>query len=190
MSTIVAVKKAGEFAIAADSLTTWGGAKESADYIVNHEKIITVGDSYLAITGPTSAKLAISEYFSSNKDVDLTNVKSIYRVWLKLHAALVNQYFMNSTESRNDAFESTRVDVLIANRSGIFGVEAHRVVQEFSKFYAYGTGWQVALGAMYSVYAHQARSAEDIARIGIEASAEFDSDTGMPVVSYSGQLAE
>ena len=65
------------------------------------------------------------------------------------------------------------------------GVDAHRAVQEFSKYYAYGTGWQHALGAMYAVYAQPKRSAEDVARIGIEAAAEFDVDTGVPVVCYS-----
>lgn len=152
MSTIVAVQKTGFSAIAADSLTTWGSAKESSDYVINHEKIINVGESYLAISGPTSAKMAIKDYFTSKPDTDLTNVDVIFRVWLKLHAALRDQYFLNPHENRDDAFESTRVDVLIANRAGIFGVEAHRVVQQFAKFYAYGTGWQHALGAMYVAY--------------------------------------
>ena len=56
MSTIVVVRKNGSAAIAADTLTTWEGSKDSAEYIVNHQKIFRSGDSYLAIAGPTSAK--------------------------------------------------------------------------------------------------------------------------------------
>jgi ATP-dependent HslUV protease, peptidase subunit HslV len=189
MSTIVVVKKAGFTAIAADSLTTWGSAKESAEYIVNHEKIFQIGQSYLAVSGPTSAKLAIKDYFANKHDVDLTSVDTIFQTWLRLHTALKDHYFLNPSENKNDAFESTRVDVLIANSHGIFGVEAHRAVQEFSRYYAYGTGWQHALGAMHAVYSQPKRSAEDIARTGIEAAAEFDVDTGLPVVCYTIPIA-
>jgi ATP-dependent HslUV protease, peptidase subunit HslV len=185
MSTIVVVKREGLTTIAADSLTTWGSAKESAEYVVNHQKILQVGGSYVAVSGPTSAKLAINDYLAGQSDVDLTNVDAIFQTWLKLHVALKDHSFLNTIENRNDAFESTRVDVLIANSHGIFGVEAHRVVQQFSKFYAYGTGWQLALGAMYAAYSQPQRSAEDIAMCGIKAAAEFDLDTGLPITFYT-----
>jgi ATP-dependent HslUV protease subunit HslV len=189
MSTIVVVTKDGFAAIAADSLTTWGSAKESAEYVLNHQKIIRVGDSHLAISGPTSAKLALKDYFGSKSDVDLTGVDAIFLVWLGLHAALKKQYFLYPHENEDDAFESTRIDVLIANPAGIFGVSAHRAVQQFSRFYAYGTGLKHALGAMYAVYSQPGRSAEDIARTGIEAAAAFDADTGLPIVCRTLPLA-
>jgi ATP-dependent HslUV protease subunit HslV len=189
MSTIVAVTKDGFAAIAADSLTTWGSAKDSAEYVSGNQKIIQVGDSYLAISGPASAKLALKDYFGPKSDVDLTSVDAIFVTWLELHAALKKQYFLDPHENESDAFESTRLDVLIANPAGIFGVSAHRAVQQFSKFYAYGSGWQHALGAMYAVYPQPGRPAEEIARIGIAAAAEFDTDTGLPVVSHTLPLA-
>ena len=64
------------------------------------------------------------------------------------------------------------MDVLIANRHGIFGVGADRAVQEFAKFYAFGYGCEYALGAMFAAYEDPARSAEDVARLGVEAAAE------------------
>jgi ATP-dependent HslUV protease subunit HslV len=185
MTTIAVVKKESVAAIAADSLTTWGSAKDSAEYIANHNKILHVGQSYIAISGPTSAKLAIEDYFAGRPDVDLTAVDAIFRAWLSLHTDLKDGYFLNPNENKNDAFESTRIEALIANSKGIFGVSAHRSVQQFSKFYAYGTGWQIAIGAMYAAYSQPGRSAEDIARCGIEAAAEFDVDTGLPVVCYT-----
>jgi ATP-dependent HslUV protease subunit HslV len=189
MSTIVVVAKRGVAAIAADSLTTWGAAKESADYVISHEKILQVGQSYLAISGPTAAKLAVKHYFAAKPDADLSNVDAIFQTWLELHAALRDRYFLNPREDRDEAFESTRIDVLIANPNGIFGVEAHRAVQQFSRYYAYGTGWQHALGAMHAVYSGDDRSAEDVARTAIAAAAEFDVDTGLPVVCHSFPLA-
>ena len=51
------------------------------------------------------------------------------------------------------------VDALIVNARGIFGVAAHRTVQEFSKFYAFGSGGDFAMGSMHSTYAEAGRSA-------------------------------
>ena len=48
MTTISVVRKGGVAAIAADTLTKWGSGKESAKYIANSEKIIQVGDNYIA----------------------------------------------------------------------------------------------------------------------------------------------
>jgi ATP-dependent protease HslVU (ClpYQ) peptidase subunit len=78
--------------------------------------------------------------------------------------------------------------VLILNPAGIFGIAAHRTVQEFSKFYAFGSGGDVALGVMYATYDNPKRSAEDIARHAIEGAAEFDDSTGAPVTSYAVKL--
>lgn len=188
MTTVVAVRKGGFAAIAADSLTTWGQSKDSAQYVVGGEKIVQVGASYVAISGPASAKLALKNYFSSRSGIDLTSVDSIFAAWLDLHAALKKQYFLYPHEDDFDSFESTRIDALIANSAGIFGVSAHRAVQEFSKFYAYGTGWQHALGAMHALYRLPDRSAEEIARAGIDAAAEFDTDTGLPIVCRTVEL--
>ncbi len=69
MSTIIVVAKGGVAAIAADTLTTWGTSKDSAEHVTNHEKIIQVGQSYLAISGATSAKLAIKRHFANVPDV-------------------------------------------------------------------------------------------------------------------------
>ena len=64
MTTVTVVKKDGRIAIAADTLTKWGGGKESAAYVTNHEKIIRVGDSFVAITGSATFKLILADYFS------------------------------------------------------------------------------------------------------------------------------
>ncbi len=189
MTTIVVVQKDGFAAIAADSLTTWGSAKESAEYVVNNQKILQIGQSYLAVSGPTSAKLAIKRHFANESKVDLTSVDAIFQTWLGLHTALKDHYYVNPKENEDDTFESTGVDVLIANSHGTFGVAAHRAVQQFSKFYAYGSGWQHALGAMYALYSQPDRSPEDIARCGIEAAAEFDVHTALPITCYRVPLA-
>lgn len=41
---------------------------------------------------------------------------------------------------------------------------------------------------MYSIYNDENKTAEDIARIGIEAGAEFDDGTGLPMNCYTIKL--
>ena len=45
MTTIAVAGKNGYVAMAADTMTKWGSAKESAGYIANHTKTIRVRDT-------------------------------------------------------------------------------------------------------------------------------------------------
>lgn len=191
MTTVTVVKKDGRIAIAADTLTKWGGGKESAAYVANHEKIIRVGDSLVAITGSATFKLILSDYFSSlDSPPALHSATEIFSVWNQMHPVLKEQYFLQTGEDKEEDLESTRMDVLIANPHGIFGVAAHRTVQEFSRFYAYGSGSPYALGAMYAAYRASSLDAEAVARLGVAAAAEFHDETGLPVQSFAMVLEE
>jgi len=181
MTTLAVVKKDGVAAIAADTLTKWGSLKESADYVVNHGKILQAGDSLIAVTGYTTFISILKDYFAQPEiETDFTDVAGIFRTWQQLHASLKERYFLQSGEDKDDDIESSQVDVLIANQHGIFGVAEHRSVQEFSRFYSYGSGSELAMGAMYALYSSPL-TAEQIARRAIEAAAEFDDRTGLPV---------
>jgi len=191
MTTVTVVKKDGHIAIAADTLTKWGGGKESADYVANHEKIIQVGKSHIAITGSATFKLILADYFSSlEAQPEFDSTLDIFRVWNQMHAALKEQYYLQTGEDKEEDLESSRMDVLIANPKGIFGVAAHRTVQEFSRFYAYGSGSPYALGAMYAAYRAPSLDAEAVARLGVMAAAEFHDETGLPIQSYVMDLEE
>ena len=190
MTTLAVVKKDGIVAIAADTLTKWGTNKESADYIGNHGKLIQVGDSWLAVTGYTTFILILKDYFSNPEvPADFSSVGGIFRTWQALHGALKEQYYLLPGEDKDDDLESSQMDVLIANPQGIFGVAEHRSVQEFSKFYAYGSGSDLAMGAMYALYDGHF-TAEEIARKAVEAAAEFDDRTGLPVQVQTISLME
>jgi ATP-dependent HslUV protease, peptidase subunit HslV len=191
MSTITVVRKDGWVAIAADALTKAGSQKVSAAYIANHEKIVKIGDSYVAITGEPAFSLVLRDYFTTTEnEVCFDNADAVFRTWLALHPILKERYFLNPEEDRSepDEFESSQLDVLIANSRGIFGVTPLRWVEEFPRFYAKGRGDEYALGAMYAVYDDRRLSAEEIARRGVEAAAEFDDGTGLPVTSYAVKL--
>ena len=189
MTTVTVVRKGGVAAIAADTLIKWGSAKESATYIANHDKILRVGESLVGVTGTATFTAILRDYFDhSNEEVRLDSPSQIFRAWNRLHGILKERYFLLPEEDKEDALESSRMDCLIANPHGIFGVAAHRTVQEFSRFYAYGSGSDYALGAMYSVYADPHLSAEQVARHGVQAAAEFDDGTGAPITSFTVPL--
>lgn len=189
MTTIAVVRKNGYAAIAADTMTKWGSGRETAEYIVNHDKIFSVGNTYLGVTGNATFQAILRDYFSRPRVyARFESPLEIFKTWQKMHGVLKQEYYLVAGHGEDDAIESSRMDVLIANARGIFGVAAHRTVQEFSKFYAFGSGGDVALGAMYATYDDPKRSAEDIARGGVVGAAEFDDSTGVPVISYAVKL--
>jgi ATP-dependent HslUV protease, peptidase subunit HslV len=181
MSTIIVVRKADQIAIAADTLTKYGGGKESAEFVVNHTKLVSVGEAVIAYCGITSAKLMLEDYFSSLKRPPIFNSpESVFAVWIKLHAAFKDRYYLNASPDSDDATESSRFDALIASPFGIYGVGAYRAVQEFSKFYAYGSGREWATGAAWALYESDL-TAEAIAERAIAAACVFDDSTGTPI---------
>lgn len=187
MSTIVVVKKDGAAVIAADTLTTYGSTKESAEYVVNYEKITKYGENYIGISGSASLGIAIKDYLSkAKKKVSFENVADIYRFGLRLHKELKENYFLRPDDEED--FETFRCDVLIANPNGIFGLSSYRFVQEFTKFYVIGSGHDYALGAMFAVYNDENKTAEDIARIGVNAGVEFDDGSGLPMSLHNIKL--
>ncbi|HEV7800494.1 MAG TPA: hypothetical protein VGP15_05405 [Burkholderiales bacterium] len=189
MTTIAVVRKNGYAAIAADTMTKWGTGKETANYIVNHGKIFRVGNTYLGVTGNATFQSILRDYFSRPRVyARFDSPHEIFKTWQKMHPVLKQDYFLVAAHGEDDAIESSRMDVLVVNDRGIFGVAAHRTVQEFSKFYAFGSGGDVALGVMYAIYDDPKRSAEDIARRAIDGAAEFDDSTGAPVTSYAIKL--
>ena len=188
MSTIVVAKKDGYVAIGADTLTKLGCTKESSGYIEGDSKILKVGASSIALVGHASWGLVLSSCFSQmEKSPDLTSRQSIFEMSRELHKTLKEKYSLNPTEDEDDPFESSQFDCLIANASGIFGLYSLRSVQEYTKFYAFGCGYKFALGAMRVAY-QTAASAEDVAKAGLEAAADFDDSTGLPIEVYAVKL--
>jgi ATP-dependent HslUV protease, peptidase subunit HslV len=151
MTTIAVVKKNGIAAIAADTMITFGNTKESAEYVVNHSKIFPYRDNLIAVSGSAGVQMAMEEYFSNlEQPILLDTISAIYRFGLSVHQDLKDNHFLRP-EDADDSFETLRGDIAIINPSGIFGMTSYRYVQEYSKFYAIGSGSQFATGAMFSV---------------------------------------
>ena len=189
MTTIVVVKKGKQAAIAADTLTTYGSQLESARYIKNHKKIVRYRGSFFALTGWSASQTAFEDLLKKTKEeFPLGSEKEIFNSHLKIHKLLKEKYFLKADKRDSDAFETSRANMLLANPSGIYALSEYRYVKELSRFYAYGSGSDYALGAMYAAYDDKRNSAEAIARIGVKAGAEFDDSSGLPINCHKVKL--
>jgi ATP-dependent HslUV protease, peptidase subunit HslV len=188
MSTLVVVKKNRQVCIAADTLTTFGSRWQRAAYVANPDKIQKIGEAYIGIVGSAAHEHVIESIFSKTKKIpNFQNRLEIFEFFRKLHPRLKNKYFLNPTDDDDDPYESSQMDLFIANPYGIFGVFSLREIDEYQKFWAIGSGSDYALGAMYATY-EQCEDAEQIARIGVEAGVEFDDASDAPITTYTIDL--
>jgi ATP-dependent protease HslVU (ClpYQ) peptidase subunit len=184
MTTLVVVRKDDQIAIAADSLTTFGDTRLSAEFDSSFDKIVHHGDTFIGLCGSAAHQLVFESLLNGSREYDFSSKAAIFETFRKLHPILKERHFLNPKEEEDDPYESTQITALIANPRGIYGVYSMREVFEYTRFWAAGSGRDFALGAMHSAYA-QERSAEQIARLGIEAGATFDKNTALPLTIYA-----
>jgi len=186
VSTIVAVLKNEIACIAADSLTSFGETRQAAEFVTDSDKILRCdGDTYIGIVGSAAHHLVMQSLLHKHADkIDFSDRLNIFESMRQMHPILKEEYYLNSKEEDDDSYESSRVDALIVNRAGIFGLYSLREVDQYSRFWAVGSGAEFALGAMKVAY-ELLGDAESIARAGIEAGACFDTSSALPMTSYS-----
>ncbi len=181
MSTVVVVRKNGIACIAADSLTSYGDLKLSAEFDPHSEKIQTFEETHLAIVGSAAHTLVIESLLQQEDFFpDFSSRPEIFKTFSNVHRELKENYFLNTKDDEDDPYESSHIDAVAANKHGIFGIYAMREVYEYSRFWATGSGSPYALGAMHAVY-DRYDSAETIAQAGVMAGAAFDNASSMPM---------
>lgn len=189
MTTIVAVKKNGIVAIAADTLTTFGNTRLPAAMDSSHDKILHIGDSHVGICGSAAHHLVLTNLLGKSQDVKLNSKEEIFETFRKLHPVLKDECFLNPKEDEEDPYESSQITGLIINSSGLYGIFSMREVFEYTQFWAIGSGHEFALGAMQHAYS-RFDNATDIARAGVEAGIAFDKNSAAPVTLYTVELTQ
>ena len=180
MTTIVVVRKGDRAAIAADSLTTFGTTRLAPYYDRSPHKIAAYRDSFIGVAGSAAHQLVLENILARNADLDFHGKDAIYETFRKLHPILKDEAFLNPKEEDDDPYESSQMTMMIANPAGIFAVYSMREVFELDRFWAIGSGRDFALGTMFATYA-RAKSVEAVAKLAIEAGAEFDTGTSLPM---------
>jgi ATP-dependent HslUV protease subunit HslV len=187
MTTIVAVRKNGVAAIAADTLTTFGNTRVPAALDASHDKVLHIGDSFIGVCGSAAHHLVLSSLLAKTPDMQLNSKAAIFETFRKLHPILKEECFLNPKEDEEDPYESSQITALIANSNGIFAIYSMREVFEYTQFWAIGSGHEFSLGAMHQAYARY-DNAIDIARAGVEAGIAFDKNSAAPITLYSVKL--
>jgi ATP-dependent HslUV protease subunit HslV len=182
MTTVVAVHKDGQIAIAADSQSTFGDTRLGAVDDAHWNKIFQHEDNYFAICGSAAHDLVLQSALKKIKNLDFSNRAAIFESFRKLHAKLKEDFYLKPDEEEDDPYESSQMTVLIANQHGIFGVYSLREVYEFQRFWAIGSGRDYAIGAMHALY--DQLDAAGIAKVGIEVGCAFDVSSSLPMTSY------
>lgn len=187
MTTIVAVKKERKVVISADSQTSFGSIRLGYHDDAVWDKIFEVNGSYFAICGSAAHDLVLQSALKKTKNLNFSSRAAIFQSFIQLHPRLKRDFFLKPQEDDEDPYESSQMNVMIANRHGIFSVYSLREVYEYHRFWAIGSGSDFAMGAMHAVYAGTG-DAITIAQIGIEAGCHFDSGSSLPISSYTLEL--
>ena len=167
--------------MAADTLTSFGDMQLHADMDVNHNKIQTFDNTHVGIVGSAAHTLVVESAFQrADFDADFSSRLAIFETFTQLHSILKEHYFLNPKDDDEDPYESTRIDCVIANQSGIFAVYGLREVYEYQQFWSIGSGADYALGAMHIMYESE-MTAEQIACKSVEAGARFNNATALPL---------
>ena len=192
MTTLVIVKKAGQVAIAADTLVTFGDTRLSSRFEAN-SKIFRVdtpqGTSYVGMAGSVAHFPVLRKALSGmpREKLRLHGKDEIFDTFMVLHPLLKEQFFLQTREDDNDPYESSQFSVVIANGTGIYGLYSYREIFEFKEFWGIGSGRSFALGAMHACW-DKAKTAKEVALAGIEAGCEFDKNSALPVEIYTLKL--
>jgi ATP-dependent protease HslVU (ClpYQ) peptidase subunit len=185
MTTVVAVRKGGQVVMAADALVTFGDTRLSFNAEAN-QKLFRVadaeGESVFAVAGAAAHFLVLQQALAAQPADALRfgSKDQIFRTFTLLHPVLKEAFFMQTKEDEHDPYESSQFTMLLANRSGIYGIYSYREVFEFKQFWSIGSGRSFALGAMHAAY-DKARSAREIAEAGVAAACEFDRNSAGPI---------
>lgn len=192
MTTLVVVKKAGQVAIAADSLVTFGDTMLPSRYEAN-SKIFKVetpqGPTYVGMAGTVAHFPALRKAMGAlpAESLLLGSRDEIYDTFTKLHPVLKEQFFLQTREDDNDPYESSQFTTVIANASGIYGLYSYREIFEFKEFWGIGSGRSFALGAMHACW-DKAKTAREVAMAGLNAGCEFDKNSAGPAEVFTLKL--
>lgn len=185
MSTIVAVEKNDEVAMAWDSMTTVG-----ATWDVNRfpaRKVMQVGESLIGMAGLSVYGTILEHYFQNEDAPQLENETLVLDFFLRFWRDLKERYsFVDDQSDPDDSspFADLCAEFLVASPSGIFRVKEIMSVSRFSKFCTIGAGAYHAEGALQVLYSMD-RPAEEIAREAVLVAMKFDRATGGEVMTLT-----
>lgn len=187
MSVAVAVDKGGVITLASDSQTSFGSERVPPQNRAE-VKYLKVGSAYIATTGWTLYANILSDWLSRRRNQPrLNDEASIFRFFNELWRQLHDRYsFVNDQADDSDGSPFGNLDssFIVANPSGVFSVSTDMSVARFDRYFAIGSGSQVAIGALHALYETDL-GAEAIAHAAVAAAMDHDIYCGPPINSVT-----
>lgn len=186
---IVVVRKNGIASIGGDKYASASILqKMPSEYVRNTEKVFSVGSSLLGTDENEAVTAALQQCFArKTKKPVFKNEAEIFSEFMNVHRMLREEYFLWVPSKCDGPFEPIGFNTLIANQHGIFGAFSSHAVIQYSRFYAIGRGCDYALGALEAMYESK-RSAEDLVRLALEVSGQFEIEAGPPGAIHNVRL--
>ncbi len=184
MSVAVAIEKDGVIALATDSQTSIGQEKLPVKNF-HDDKIMHIGDSYMASTGWSVYSNIVYDWLENNRHPpQLQDTASIFLFFKSLWAVLHDRYHLvkDQEDDSESPFGSLDSSFLIIAPRGIFSVAPDLAVSRIQNYFAIGAGAEVALGSLYTTHS-MAHGAEAIATTAIEAAIAHNIYCGAPINS-------
>ena len=106
MTTVVVVRKGAQVAIGADSLVTFGDTRLSHGYEAN-DKLFKVGDTWFGLAGTVAHFPVLRRALQTltEGELKLHSRDEVFDTFLKLHAKLKDNFFLNTKEEDADPYE-------------------------------------------------------------------------------------
>ncbi|MGB0714504.1 MAG: hypothetical protein ACPGXK_01415 [Phycisphaerae bacterium] len=180
MSTIIAVQKNEQIAIAWDSQHNIG-----PNLVVNRigmPKVTRLGQSWVGTTGFSVYANLLAHYMRKVKadDVSLHDESAIFEFLITFWKSIQEDYHMvNNSWDEGDPspFADLGAEFLVVNRQGIFSAKEILSVNKFERFCVIGSGSPHAEGAAEALY-DSTESATAIAERCVNIAKTFDGQTG------------
>ena len=189
MSIVCAAIKKDEIAIAADTQMSVGSLVTTAEDLKNCDKLLRVNGSVIGTVGWKAMSIMLETIISEKGGLFVMDDRNkIYRSMMNLHKEMKENYFLETSEFKSQPVESLQLEALIINKNGIFEIGSYREVNQFSRFWAIGSGSRYSMGAMEALY-HNAIDAKDLVEAGVYAAAKFDSGCSLPATSEVMKLS-
>ena len=186
MTTIVAVQGAGWAVVGYDSQVT---EEDGRRYTMarGSSKVAKNGEYFLGAAGDVRAINILAYAFSPPKVGELTGVRLDRFITSKfvpaLRACFEAQGYAASKESKESAEQGSVVLVVVNGTIYVIG-EDYAWVRDSGGIYAFGSGGDYALGALYSFGIEKVTSrvdtAQDLIRSSLTAASKLDPGTGPP----------
>ena len=183
MSIVCAAIKGDEIVIAADTQMSKGSMVVTAKDLENCNKLLRVNDNVIGIVGWSAMSTMLETIIGEKAELFvMDDRKKIYRSLMNLHKEMKKNYFLETYEDSSQPVESLQLDALVINKFGIFEIGSYRDVNQFSRFWAVGSGSRYSLGAMEALYGKTV-DAKELVEAGVNAAAKFDKHCSLPATS-------